>query len=546
MDLTAKKQSALAKLAGSILFALPLLSGINFPSLTLLAAPQSGQPSAKERRILQIQELMQQGSLGEARGLLAQAAREFPADPGFDNLLGIIEAQEKNFQAAEAAFRRAVTRAPNFIGAHLNLGRLYQENATADPEALTKALQAYRKVLQYQPDNDEANYQSAVLLQLRGDYRESLERMSQLPEDVRGSAQALSVLCADYAGLGDRSKADEAADLLRKHPGFSEADVSPILTALANAQRNDLAVRLIEGLVEQGRGSPEILHQLGLLYERQGQLDRSRWALEKSMVKDRPLTGGLVDLARVAHKQRDYQGALGYLAHARDLDPQNARIHYFFGMVCVEMNLGAEAHAAIGKAVSLEPENPEYNFAMGFVSSHRHHPEEAVPYLEKYLRISPRAPRGELMLGIAYFRSRNFADARQALLAAVKNRETAAPAHYYLGSIARQENKIDEAVSALELSLNLKPDYVDALAELGQCRIQQRNYESAEKLLRQALEINPDHYTANFNLLTLYSRTKDPRAVKQNEKFEEIKKRREEKAQDFLRGIEFRPYDERK
>jgi tetratricopeptide (TPR) repeat protein len=496
----------------------------------------------KERRILRIQELMQQGDLSEARRLLSQSKKEFPVDPGFDNLLGIIEAQEKNYKAAEAAFQRAIAHAPKFTNAYLNLGRLYQQNPKADAEALQKALQVYQKVLRYQPDNLEANYQTAVLLQSRGEYRASLDQLKRLPEDYRQSAQSLSLYCANYAGLGDRARAGETADTLLKHPNFSEADVNSISPTLAKAQAFDLSVKLLEGLIGRDLGSPEARHRLGLLYEHLGRLDEARAMLEKSATGEKPLAGLLIDLARVAHKQRDYQGALGYLAHARDLEPQNAGIHYFFGLVCIDLNLGAEAHVALGKAVNLEPDNPQYNFAMGFVASHRRNPDEAIPYLEKYLRRTPGDPRGQLILGMAYFRSKNYEAAQTALREAVKNSETAAPARYYLGSIARQENRVDDAVRELEQALQIKADYADALAELGQCRLQQRDYLNAEKSLRRALEIDPQHYNANFHLLTLYSRTKDPRAVEQTTKFEQIKQRREEKAQDFLRVIEVRPY----
>jgi hypothetical protein len=50
------------------------------------------------------------------------------------------------------------------------------------------------------------------------------------------------------------------------------------------------------------------------------------------------------------------------------------------------------------------------------------------------------------------------------------------------------------------------------------------------------------HYAANFTLLTLYARTKDAREAAQAARFDEVKKSREEKAQEFLRMIEIRPY----
>src|SRR5262245_38130914 len=89
----------------------------------------SRQSREKERQILQIQQLFGQGDLAGARRLLNEAMTQFPADAGLDNLLGIIEAQEGNYAAAERSFNQAIARERKFTGAYLNLGRLYQEHA---------------------------------------------------------------------------------------------------------------------------------------------------------------------------------------------------------------------------------------------------------------------------------------------------------------------------------------------------------------------------------------------------------------------------------
>ena len=56
-------------------------------------------------------------------------ATRLPGDPRIYNLLGVIDAQENDFAAAESSFQRAIQLDPRFTGAYLNLGRLYQENA---------------------------------------------------------------------------------------------------------------------------------------------------------------------------------------------------------------------------------------------------------------------------------------------------------------------------------------------------------------------------------------------------------------------------------
>src|SRR5262245_14880613 len=176
-----------------------------------LVYSQQSRAQERERRILEIQQLFSQGDFGGARKLLDEASKRFPADAGFDNLQGIIEAQEGNYAASERSFRRAVTRDRKFTSAYLNLGRLYQEHSADDPQALTKALEIYRRVLQYEPANAEANYQSAALLMRKGAYQSSLDHLARLPAKIQENAQVLSVSCADYAGLGRVERANESA-----------------------------------------------------------------------------------------------------------------------------------------------------------------------------------------------------------------------------------------------------------------------------------------------------------------------------------------------
>jgi tetratricopeptide (TPR) repeat protein len=110
--------------------------------------------------------------------------------------------------------------------------------------------------------------------------------------------------------------------------------------------------------------SPEGLRALGLAYERTNKLADARRTLEDSATRKLSVAA-LLEVARVAHEQKDFKGSLGYLAHARDLDPGSARLHYYFGLVCLDLDLVAEARNSLEKAVKLEPENPSYKLRNG-------------------------------------------------------------------------------------------------------------------------------------------------------------------------------------
>jgi tetratricopeptide (TPR) repeat protein len=506
----------------------------------------SGKSASSERdqKILQVQQLIEDHNLAEARRLISTAIKQFPRDAGFDNLLGVIAAQEGKYREAESSFDRAVKREPKFTGAYLNLGRLYQENSGADRQAGQKALQVYAHVLAYDPENSEANYQSALLLLQQNAYRNSLRYLDRLPAEIQTRSQALAIACADYSALGDRTRSDGAAARLSSAADFSELDMRQMLVPLQAGKRDDLMVSLLQNLNTRQALSVEMRRTLGLAYERTHQLAEARAALEQAVTRETLSVALLLDLARVAYEQYDFQGSLGYLAHAQDLEPKNASLYYYFGFVCVDLNLIAEARNAFEKAVKLDPKNPNYNYAMGAASAFRHDPAEAVPYFQKYLKLRPQDPRGKLALGAALFRAKDYDAADPWLREAVKTPPTASTAHYYLGCIALQEGRLDEAHSELEEALKGNAKYADAWAELGQYYLVQKDYGEAGKDIRQALEINPDHYAANFYLLNLYTRTRDPQREAQARRFEELKKLLDEKTREFLRIVEVRPFEE--
>ena len=504
---------------------------------------ESSYPTERERVITEIQDLIDHDNLDAARQRVYQAQKGM-ADPGLDNLLGVIDAKAGDYAGAERSFEIAISGAPTSTAPYLNLARLYQENANHDPKGKAKALALYEQLLRLDPANAEANYQAAVLLMEQRQYKKSQAYLSHLPPDSQGNSQALAVRCADLAGLGDRTRADQCAARLRSRPDFSEADAQTIAPALASAKREDLIVALEEPLAKRQMLSGQSLHTLGLAYEKTGHLSDARSALEQAFASlGYSSTAILLDVARVGQEQKDYKGSLGYLAHAEDLNPKDATIPYYFGILCLQLNLLAEAQRAMGKALALDPDNPTYNYSMGAVSVFSEGPEQAIPYFQKYLRLKPQDPRGKLALGAAYVRAKNYEAGLPMLRESTSHSETASTAHYYLGRILNEEGNPEGAIQELQLSLKSNPDYTDALAELGRALLTKKEYRQAQEELGHALALSHDHYQANLNLLLLYTKIGDARRDSQSQRVEQLKKAAEEKSQELSRIIAIRPLD---
>ena len=509
----------------------------------LLAAPQaifvaSAQQGPKyQQTVLAIQKEIEAGNLENARSLLAAAEARYPHDGGLENLSGVIEIQQGHTTQAAQDFSRAIEQDPRLVSAYLNLTRIEMQSAASDPRIRQQALRHSLRIIQLDPRNDEAHYQLANLYLWAKQHQLSLNQLEKLSESARMQVGAQALFCADRASLGQRDATSMAASALSANPDLTEADADTCLPALQKARRADL----IEALFASVRNpSADALRILALAQEANGKLKDARATLEDAFIKSNNSVVILEDLARIARAQNDNDGALGYLAHARDLAPHDPQLPYDFAAVCLRLRLFGEARKALADALRLAPDNPDYNLAMGLVVSYSSDPSQAIPYLKRYLDLKPNEPEGLLALGTADFRAKDYDTAKEWLNRATGNQKTAPDAYYYLGRIALQMGNLEDATAELNKSLSLHPHQADTLSQLGQISLTQRDFKQASARFEEALRLEPDNYTANFGLLQLYARTGDPRREKQSQRFDEIKNMKEEQDRQMMRMIQVR------
>ena len=490
--------------------------------------------------VQQIQAALERGDVAGAAAAVEAGLRAYPNDPALRNFAGVVAAQRGDWATAETHFREAIRLAPRAVPPYENLGRLYQVRSVADHTARDKALDVYRALLSVDPANVEGLFQSALLRAQAGEFAASRALLEQLPKDVQGRPQALAVRLADLAGTGDATAAATVADTLAAHPDVVPADVLVVLPAFDHVQGDEVLGRLLASLDRRGVVAPGLLRRLAAIQMRRRQFAEARGTLER-VASVEPTVPVLMDLGRAAASAGDHRGALGYLAHARSLDPQNAAVHFLFGVVCMQIDLAAEAYESMKKAVTLAPENPAINYMMGAASLHRHDQSEAVPYFENYVRLQPDDPRGRFALGIARFYSHDHSGAARDLAAVAERPETAAGANYFLARITRQSSRLDEARQYVDRAIQANPTYADAWAELGLLQTRAGQYAEAEASLQKALSIEAENYQATVNLTALYTRTRDPRRDAQAARLDALQKKRGDRAQDFLRMIEVVP-----
>jgi len=478
-------------------------------------------------------------SAGAARMLAAALARS-PRDAGLWNLQGVVHAQQSEMPAARAAFEKAVRLDPSLIPAWQNLARACQ--AMSDASAMSCAAAAWERVLRAQPRDTQALTSLATVMEWQGKFAESLRLLDKLPPDEATRSAWLALRCGDLAGLHRAPEAAAAAQRLAGATDFSETDAESILPVLEATHNAQLLVTLLEALDKRGQASRTGLEHLALAYEQLHRLPDARRTLERVAVADPQNTGHLLELARIAYLLHDYEGCLGYLGHARALTPKDARIHFLFGLVALDMQLPVEARRSLTKALALDPDNPDYNYAMGGVLLGGGNGAESVKYFARYVAKRPADPRGHFALGAAYFASLQYDKCRAEMLKIRNDPKTEAGADYFLGRVARVEEKFDEALADLNRSIQLAPSFAEAHTELARVYLAQNHLAEARAAIDRALKLDPDGFQANSVLLSIMQLTRDPGADKQATRLRTLDAERSRKRELMLRTIEVKPY----
>jgi len=517
-----------------------LLSGLLAAAVLVLPAqaPAQNPSTTYQKTVLSIQALIEANKFDDAHTSLIAAQRRYPNDGGLENLLGIIEIEQGNTAGARQAFVAAIRHNPTLASAYMNLSRIDMRTAEDDSAARSEALTLSEKALRLEPGNDEAKYQIATILAWQKEYQRSLDTLSRLSPDARKQIGAEDLACSDEASLGAKDLTTKAAGALASNPDLTEQDADACLPALRSARRADLIEEIFRAAGSLHPISPAGLRILGLALEAEGKLPDARTQLEQAYSGDPSSVSILEDLARVARAAKDGLGALGYLAHARDLQPNDPSLAYQYGAICLEMGLYGESRKALEEAVKLAPDDPIYNLGLGRVISYSNDPSQALPYLTKYHSLRPKDPAGKLELGEACYRTKEYDTASKWLEQVINDQQSAPDAYFYLGRIARQEGHTDQAVDDLKHSLAARPDQPDVLAELGQISVTAQDFTQAAAYLNRALALDRDNYAANFGLLELYARTGDPRRDQQSARFDQIKNMKEQQDRDMMRVLE--------
>ncbi|HEV7515329.1 MAG TPA: tetratricopeptide repeat protein [Thermoanaerobaculia bacterium] len=279
---------------------------------------------------------------GPAAACYANAERLDPQGFRWPHLLGLLEQEAGRLAAAEAAYGRALERAPGDLAALVDRGevRLLAGRTAAAEADLKQALAA-------EPTLTAARALLGQAALAGHRYEEAVQLFTAALAEVPAADRLHYPLALAYRGLGDGAK---AADHLAR---AGKTGVRP-----ADPLRDE-----IEGLrtgerVHLARGKAAV--QAGRPAEAVAEFRRALAARPESVA-------ARINLASVLASQGDRTGALALLREAVRADPANPTARYDLGLLLAAGGEAAAAREQLAAAVAAQPEDAEAHRALAQV-----------------------------------------------------------------------------------------------------------------------------------------------------------------------------------
>lgn len=256
----------------------------------------------------------------------------------------------------------------------------------------------------------------------------------------------------------------------------------------------------LEVLAAQPR-HPHALHMLGLIVQRQGDLNRATGLLRKA-AESAPNSAEIQShLGEALRAAGDAEGAVRAGRMAAELAPDWPPGLNNLGLALQARGELDEAESVYRKLVETAPDYPRGHYNLGNLLNERERPEEAESCLCRALELKPRYPQAWNALGAVRARLRRPDEAERAYRQAIALVSGYAKAWYNLGNLLTDCQRYDEALQALDRAIGLKPDYLEALLAKGSLLTRRDgSYEEGLRLLAGAAKRYPENHRVQLSL----------------------------------------------
>ena len=320
-----------------------------------------------------------QGEFQEAAAALREALRQNPKYLPAELLLGECLLASGKWQEAAQFYGAMASRHPDRAEAYYGLGRV---NAVRNN--LHSAVDSFLKACRLFPKFGPAHYGLAqaykrigkadLALEQLALYEKSARLLPHVNDPLLGNVKALNTNARDALEpameLAKAGRLDDAAatleKLLDKNPRFAEAHVK-LITIYAQLGQPQKAEEHFQTAVRLNPQDPESYFDHGLLFASQERFVEAETAFRKALAINPQHRDAQLNLGSMLEAQGKLPEAMSQYQRVLDASPEDAQAHFGLGRILVNQEDYKQGIEHLLKSVSAgaEVSQPTYLYALG-------------------------------------------------------------------------------------------------------------------------------------------------------------------------------------
>ncbi len=324
--------------------------------------PRHSDHSPDSRKQHELPRLLEQNRLAEAKDLLADLCRHEDNNAQLWLMLGAVNQQLGDVDAAAAAYLRAIATRPELATGHYHLGTLRLETGKAE-----EAVESFRRAVACQPDFLEALGNLGSALEQLGRhaealdcYRHALQLNPGMPELHYNAGNVLQA-------LGRHEEAEQSyCEAIRLRPAYVEAH-DHLGVAAAKLDRHDEAIAHYRRALTIRPDHAASHYNLAMSLKHLDRLDEAVASYRRTLAINPRDTDAHVNLGVALVKQKNFDGAVAHYRESLRLKPDDAGAYNNLGMAFVEQKKFDEAAAYYNEALRLKPDDADVHFNLSLL-----------------------------------------------------------------------------------------------------------------------------------------------------------------------------------
>lgn len=348
-----------------------------------LTLPGVKDPDAAYKQAL----YMENSNIEASQKLYEQNTKNYPADYRSFLRLGLIYSAKKELlQKAVTMFTRVTDLASSVPAVYLELGRVYGKMGKEDEQ-----LYAFRKYVESDPQNIEANKHIGIILTKKGQVNEGIVHLEMANALKPNDVQTMENLGLGYIKTGRNG---EAIDLFAKAKTLDKENKNiryQLFELFRKAGQNDKALKEMKDLLELSRETRyQMIYAETLLSS--GKAKDAEEVVEDILATEGENIDAFLLKAKILRSRKKYDDAIEVYKEIMLIEPEHAQTLFERAETHLQQSKLPWAETFYTRAMRADPKMALAQLGLAKVAKMRKNMTEYKKYLELARQMEPQNP----------------------------------------------------------------------------------------------------------------------------------------------------------